>query len=63
MWIDHERTALPVAGEIHVAMELTVVEGIFHEPEESFEPVVILGNDVVDTFVVVKGLGKEMGYE
>jgi hypothetical protein len=63
MWIYHERAALPVIRKIHVAMELTIVEGIFHEPEKPFRPVATLRDDVVDAFIVVEGLGKEVGYE
>jgi len=63
MRIDHKRTTLPVVGEKHIAMQLTVVEGIFHEAEEPFGTVVVLGDDVVDAFVVVEGLGEEMGDE
>jgi hypothetical protein len=63
MWINDERTTLPVVGEIHVAMKLTVIEGIFHEPEEPFAPVAILGDDVVDAFIVVEGLSEELGDE
>ena len=60
MGIDHEGAALPVVGEKYVAMELTVVEGIFHEPEEPSGPAAILGNDVVDAFIVVKTLGEQV---
>ena len=63
MRIDHKRTTLPVVGEKHIAMQLTVVEGIFHQPEKSFAPVAALGDDVIDAFVVVEGLGEEMGDE